>query len=187
MFTDKQVIIFAITFVVTYFVIFRILTGKLGYVWISAKQYDQTMKNMTLIIRQNEEYKKLLATSSHFPTVAKEQKLFDTKTVKTTNGQRYTVTLQDGTYSLPYADFSNWNKGKIKVTRTTYTRKHANGQWQHNPSVKDLWIEESDYSPKETYSSDNLTVYQDKMIELDWRKESDNVPQYNVSQMELIK
>ena len=149
--------------------------------------YIYSYNHAITLIDQNSGYKNILAQPSHFPTEAREEKLFDVKTVKTANGQRYTVTLSDGTYSLPYVDYANWNKGKIKVTRTTYTRKHANGQWKHNPSVKDLWIDEENYSPKETYSSDNLTVYQDKMIELDWRKESDNVPQYNVSQMELIK
>jgi len=186
MLTDTQTAIFAFVFAVTFWVLFRIITSKQGYVWIKRSEYDQAGEYISYIVRQNEEYKKLLATSNHFPTVAKEQKLFDVKSVKPANGQRYTVTLKDGTYSLPYTDFANWNKGLIKVSRTTYTRKHVNSQWAHNPSVKELWISEDNYSPKESYSDDNLTVYKDKMIELDWRKESDSAPTYSETPLELI-
>ncbi len=185
--SDLQVAIFAVVCVFTYWLMFRIVTGKQGYVWISRKQYDQTMVNIAIVVKQNEEYKKLLAQPTHFPTVAKEQKLFDVKTVKPANGQRYTVTLKDGTYSLPYTDFANWNKGLVKVERTLYQRDNIRADWSKKPhSVKTIWINEEDLATKESYSKDKLQCWLDKEIDLDWRKEETAVPQYNASQIELI-
>jgi hypothetical protein len=185
--TDRNIIMLGIVFGLTYFAIFRLVTSRYGYVWINRKQYNELTIFIDTLVKQNENYKRIMATNEHFPTEAKDQTLFNLGKVPKVNGQRYTIQLSNGLFSLPYAEFMNHNKGLIKVERTLYQRDSINNRWHNKPTTKTLWINEQDLCLKETYSKDKLQCWQDKQIDLDWRKESENAPQYSQAQLELIK
>lgn len=96
---------------------------------------------------------------------------------KLDNHQRITVRLpgNDGieVYSLDYVDYLNYQNGKTKVERTSYTRDGRN--W--NKSKKIVWATEDTLSTEDYNYSDNDHCYRDRIIDLDYRLEyveSDN-------------
>lgn len=183
MFTDKQVFIFAITFVVTYFVIFRILTGRHGYIWITAKQYREAWEYTEHLEKLNAEYKQALFGRENAPTLTKE-------------GDMYVITDNTGKWGISVENYNHLQNGDHLYRRSTCT-KH--GKKWGNIEKSLVWLSNPNEAHITEYN-DEKTAIIDKEVKIDSDKRSNNPVwvkldkstkekdsmTYNASQLELI-